>query len=125
MPLQQKMAMQAFEKWAIDFVGPINLPRKKTGERYIITATDYVTRWAEAQAVKDCTADTAAHFIFEHILTRFGCPNILMSDRGTHFVNETIESLMEEFQIHHMKSTRITHKLMVQYRLSTKFWRMH
>ena len=59
------MALQAFEKWAIDFVGPINPPGKKTGARYIITATDYVTRWAEAQAVKDCTADTAAHFIFE------------------------------------------------------------
>ena len=90
MPLQLQMALQAFQKWVTDFVGPINPSGKKTCAGYIITATDYVTRWAEAQAVKDCTADTVAHFIFEHILTRFGCPKVFMSDRGTHFVNETI-----------------------------------
>ena len=28
-----------------------------------------------------------------------------MSDIGTHFVNETIQALMEEFQIHHAKIT--------------------
>ena len=99
------MALKVFDKWAIDFMGPINPPRKKTGAYYIITATDYVTRWAEAQAVKDCIADTAAHFIFKHILTRFGCPKVLMSDRGTHFVNEIIQALTKEFRIHHVKST--------------------
>lgn len=60
MPLQPQMALQEFDKWAIDFVGPINLLGKKTGAQYIITATDYLTRWAEAQPVKDCTADTIA-----------------------------------------------------------------
>ena len=90
MPLQPQMALQAFEKWAIDFIGTINLPGKKTGARYIITVTDYVTRWAEAQAMKDCTTNNTEHFIFEHILTKFGCPNILMSDIGMHFVNEII-----------------------------------
>ena len=97
MPLQPQVALQDFEKWAIDFIGPINPPGKKIGVCYIITATDYVTRWAEAQAVKDCTVDTAAHFIFEQILTRFGYPKILMSNRGTHFVNQTIQALNEEF----------------------------
>ena len=48
---------------------------------------------------------TNTHFIFEHIQTRFGYPKVLMSDRGTHFVNETIQALAEEFQIHHAKST--------------------
>ena len=95
MPLQLQMALQTFNKWAIDFVGPINPPRKKTCGRYIITATDYVTRWAEAQEVRDFTAETVVRFIFYQILTRFGCPKILMSDQGTHFVNETIQALTE------------------------------
>lgn len=103
-PLQPQMFLQAFEKWAIDFIGSINPPGKNTGARYIIKAIDYVTRWAEAQAVKYCSADIVAHFIFKHILTRFRCPKILMSDRGTHFVNETIQDLTEEFWIHHTKS---------------------
>ena len=99
------MALQAFEKWAVNFVCLINPLGKKTGARYIITAIDYVTCWEEAQAVRDCTAETIAHFIFEHILTRFGCPKVLMSDCSTHFVNETIHTLREEFQIDHTKST--------------------
>ena len=87
------MSLQAFDKWDIEFVGLINPLGKNTSGHYIITKTDYVTRWAEAKTVKDCTADTATCFIFEHILTRFGYTRISMNDGGTHFVNETIESL--------------------------------
>ena len=28
-----------------------------------------------------------------------------MSDRGTHFINETFKALIEEFQVHHARST--------------------
>jgi transposase InsO family protein len=99
------MTLQSFEKWAIDFVEPINPPRKHTGARYIITATEYLTRWAEARAVNDCSATTVVHFIFDKIITRFGCPKTLMSDQGTHFINKMVESLTEEFTVHHQKST--------------------
>jgi len=74
-------------------VGLINLPGKKTGAQYIIIATDYLMRLAEAQLVKYYNADTTVHFIFEYILSRFGCQKILMSDRGTYFLNKIIESL--------------------------------
>jgi hypothetical protein len=86
-------------------VGPINPPGKHIGERYIITMKKYLTRWAEAREVKECSATTAARFIFYDIITRFGCSKILMSDQGTHFINKTVESLTEEFSFHHQKST--------------------
>jgi hypothetical protein len=105
MSLAPQMTLQVFEKWSIDFVGPINPPGKRTGARYIITVTKYLTRWAEARAVKDCSATTATRFIFDDIITRFGCPKILMSDQGTHFINTTVEALTEEFAVHHQKST--------------------
>jgi len=84
--------LQPFEKWAIDFVGTIKR-QGKMGARYIITATEYLTRWAEAQLVKDCMVTMATKFLFEHILTRFESLKILMSDHCTHFLNETISAL--------------------------------
>lgn len=46
--LNPQISLQPFEKWVIDFVGPIKPPGKKTGAWYIITATEYLTRWVEA-----------------------------------------------------------------------------
>ena len=105
MPFKPQVTLQAFDKWDIDFVGPINPSGKCIGARYIITAIDYLTRWDEVGPVKDYSAVTIAQFIFKNILTRFGCPCILMSDQGTHFLNQTIQLLTEEFQIYHQKST--------------------
>jgi len=66
---------------------------------------EYLTRWVEAQLVKDCTGATTTKFLFDYVLTRFGCPKVLMSDQGTHFLNETISAFTEEFHVYHQKST--------------------
>jgi transposase InsO family protein len=94
-----------FNKWEIDFVGPINPPEKRTGARYIITATKYLTRWEEATPVKDCSVKTTTHFLFEQVITQFGFPRVLMRDQGTHFINSTIITMTEEFEVHHQKNT--------------------
>ena len=66
---------------------------------------EYITRWEEATPVKDCSAKTTTHFLFEQVITVFGCPRILMSDQGTHFIKSTIKAMNEEFEVHHQKST--------------------
>eukprot|EP00253_Pinus_taeda_P013908 PITA_13908 len=73
--------------------------------RYIIIVIEYLTRWIEAPPVKDCTGTTAMKFLFENVLNRFSYSKILMSDRGTHFLNEMINTLTEEFQVYHQKRT--------------------
>lgn len=54
--------------------------------------------------MKYYTGATTKNFFFEYVLTRFGCPKVLTSDRGTYFCNETISTLIEEFQVYHHKS---------------------
>ena len=69
MPLVSQVTLQPFDKWVVEFVGPINPSSKHTGTRYIITTTNYLNQWAEAALVADCTAATATQFIFENIVT--------------------------------------------------------
>jgi hypothetical protein len=45
MPLNPQITLQAFDKWAIDFVRPINPQARRSRARYIVTTTDYLTRW--------------------------------------------------------------------------------
>ena len=92
-----------FERVGIDFVGP--LPETEEGNRFIIVAIDYFTKWPEAKAVKKHDAKTTARFIYEEIICRHGAVEILHSDRGTEFINETITHLTRKFGIKHSKST--------------------
>ena len=47
----------------------------------------------------------AAKFIYENIITVFGCPLTLIRDQGSHFINRTIAALIEQFKIDHRQST--------------------
>ena len=96
MLLVPQVTLHPFDKWVMDFVGPINPPRKQTGAWYIITATNYLTRWVEAASVVDCTTATVARFLFDNIVTWFGCPRILMRFNGNHLLDHTISMLTDE-----------------------------
>ena len=86
-------------------MGPINPAIKRSGTRYIIMKSKYLTRWEEEMPVEYCSAETTRHFMFEQVITRFGCPRNLMSDKGTHFINSTIKDMTEDFEVYHQKST--------------------
>ncbi|MCO5595618.1 hypothetical protein L7F22_049663 [Adiantum nelumboides] len=105
MPLHPTKVTQPFQKWGLDFVGPISPAARNTQSRYIIVATDYVTKWTEAKASRKADAITTAKFFFKNIIARFGCPFEIVSDNGTHFINEVIKELTSNFMISHHKST--------------------
>ena len=69
MSLVLQVTLQPFDKWVVDFVGPINPPGKHTGTHYIITTTSYLSWWVKATPVIDCTDATATQFIFDNIVT--------------------------------------------------------
>jgi len=47
------MIFEPFDKWGMDFIGPINPPSGK--KKYIIMCNDYLTKWVETKAVKVAT----------------------------------------------------------------------
>ena len=92
MPLQPQVLIEPFEKWELDFVGPINLESKK--KRYILVCTDYVTKWVEAKAVPRATEQVVVDFLHEDIFTQFGIPREIVTDQGTQFTSHLVTSLV-------------------------------
>jgi len=92
-----------FQQIGIDIVGP--LPITPRENRYIVVATDYLTKWPEARALKRADAASVVDFIYEEIICRHGCPKIILSDRGTHFRNQMVDLLLQKFEIKHYLST--------------------
>ncbi len=95
--------IDVFERWEVDIVRPLSITRE--GNRYIIVAMDYFSRWPEARPLKAINADTVATFLYEKIICRFGVSRILQSNKRTHFMNEVIQRLTKRFRIKHSLSS--------------------
>ncbi|MCO5570707.1 hypothetical protein L7F22_024435 [Adiantum nelumboides] len=81
------------------------LPRTSSSKQYILTANDYMTRWAEAAIVARITASNVRKFVLYYICSRFGTPLEILSDRGPGFRANLLDALLENLSIKHVHST--------------------
>ena len=86
-----------FEKWALDFVGPISPMSHK--KKYILVCTDYVTKWIRA------TKKYVVEFIYKEIFTRFGVPREIVTDQGSQFTSKLMKDITTKYSIRHCKSS--------------------
>eukprot|EP00253_Pinus_taeda_P030241 PITA_30241 len=103
MLLQPQVTFEPFEKWSMDFVGPINPPSKQRS--YIIVCTDYLIKWAKTKAIKAAIEEKVAEFLRENIFYKFGYPRELVTDQGSQFTSNLIEDLLAHHKIKHKAST--------------------
>ena len=105
MPHQPVLPLEPFKKWGLDFVGPFKPLAMRIGNRYIIVATDYCTKWVEAKVLRDNTATSTTNFLYEYIWWWYGCLIELISDQGGHFVGQVVESLTTFYAVVHKHNT--------------------
>ncbi|KAL5550934.1 hypothetical protein UlMin_001110 [Ulmus minor] len=83
--------------WGIDLIGP--LPTARGQLKYAVVAIDYYTKWVEAEALAKITEQNVTAFIWKNIVCRFGVPRELVSDHGTQFENEKLQSICDRLGI--------------------------
>ena len=82
-PLDPIIVVSPFAKWDIDFI-TCN-PHSTGGHGYVILTVDYFTKWAEEMPTFVADGKTTATFVFNHVIARFGVPQAVITDHGSHF----------------------------------------
>nr|GEY42012.1 reverse transcriptase domain-containing protein [Tanacetum cinerariifolium] len=88
-------------KKGIDFMGPFS---RSKGNKYILVAVDYLSKWVEAKALPTNDARVVVKFL-KSLFSRFGTPKAIISDRGTHFCNDQFSRVMSKYEVTHRLST--------------------
>ena len=90
---------QAFKRWHLDFIG--ELPITNKGNKWIITAVDFLTNWPIAKAVPVASAEAVTDFLYEEIVMRFGCPKEICTNRGSSFTSNLVKVYTRRLGLNH------------------------
>nr|GEZ55869.1 reverse transcriptase domain-containing protein [Tanacetum cinerariifolium] len=85
----------------INFMGPFSSSR---GNKYILVAVDYLSKWVEAKALLTNDARVVCKFL-KSLFARFGTPRAIISNRGTHFCNDQFAKVMLKYGVTHRLAT--------------------
>jgi hypothetical protein len=83
-PLQSTTIENPFEQWGLDVVVEIN-PNSSKLHKYVLTTTDYFTKWTKAVPLKSVNENEVIQFLQRNIVTRFEVPNSLVFDNAAYF----------------------------------------
>ena len=89
------MITEPFKQWGIDIIGEINL-NYSLQHKYILTTTNYFTRWVEAILLHKVNEEAVMDFLQYHIMTRFGVPISLVFYNATYFSSIRLTAFANE-----------------------------
>nr|GEZ91302.1 reverse transcriptase domain-containing protein [Tanacetum cinerariifolium] len=101
MPQNSIQVCAIFDIWGIDFMGPF--PSFK-GNKYILIAVDYLSKWVKEKALPTNDARVVVKFL-KSLFSRFGIPREIISYRRTHFCNDQFTRVMIKYGVTHRLAT--------------------
>jgi transposase InsO family protein len=96
-------ARQPFERCALDIVGPTDVTN--SGNRYILTFQDDLTKFIAAIPIPTQDAETVARAFVENIVLRYGIPEVILTDQGANFLSELFTHVCKLLQIKKVQTT--------------------
>lgn len=94
---------EAFQKVAIDIVGP--LPETEKGNKYILTTQDQLTKFCTAYPLIDTNSTTIADVIVNKYIYTFGSPEELLSNQGSNISGEIMKEIARIFKMKQVKTS--------------------
>jgi hypothetical protein len=98
LPLKPIITSGPFQQWGLDFIGEIN-PPSSGQHKWILTATDYFTKWIEVVPTRNATDKVIMNFLETNIFARFGCPRKLVTDNAHAFKSKAMIDLCGNYNI--------------------------
>lgn len=89
--IQQVSTSHPNEMLGVDIMGP--MPRSTHQNEYLLVFVDYFTRWVELFPMRNARAETVAALFRREILTRWGVPDFILSDRGSQFLSAVFKEI--------------------------------
>ncbi|GKA33657.1 reverse transcriptase domain-containing protein [Tanacetum coccineum] len=111
------LVCEIFDVWAIDFMGSFPSSR---GNKYILMAVDYLSKWVEAKALPINDARVVVKFL-KYLFARFRTPRAIISDRGTHFYNDKFAKVMLKMELLTVFLPHIIHKQVDKWRIAPDY----
>jgi hypothetical protein len=93
-----------FRGWGLEFIGEIH-PGSSKGHQFILVATDYFTKWAEAVPLRNMTHREVISFVQKHIIYQFGVAQTLVIDQGPSFMSHQFKEFVVSMKIKLMNSS--------------------
>ncbi|RVW37155.1 Gag-Pol polyprotein [Vitis vinifera] len=75
------------------------------GKKFLLVATDYFSKWVEAEAYASIKDKDVTKFVWKNIICRFGIPQTIIADNGPQFDSIAFRNLCSELNIRNSYST--------------------
>ncbi|KAN0009588.1 hypothetical protein ACTFIU_006883 [Dictyostelium citrinum] len=97
-----RVVSEPFHTVGVDFIGPVEFKGVKI---YLLVFIDYFSKWPEVFLTQYQDAETVANILFYEIITRYGAPARLVSDRGAVFLSAVVSGINKIFGTKKINST--------------------